>query len=153
MRDDILSIIRDVIVAHDEKISLLKELLAEEHHLNSVLMIEFDNEPLIVMDSQNNLINSINLQDFRIAELEEKFHKKTGIQLTSSADGLCSEDYDRIREVDKRRKQEKKILTDIMNLRNKNVLIMEKIKSATLKDADELKKIMELDPDYSDDAE
>ena len=153
MRDDISALLKEYICAHKIKLSLLREFLAEEHHLNSVLKTDFDNEPVLVMNSQNNLINLVNVQDYAIASLEENFFKKTGLHIDSSLRDLSREDSGLVKEAENCIKMEKKTLTEVMSLRDKNIDMMENIKLQALKDADELKRIMELEPDFPEDEE
>ena len=147
MRDDIRTITDETARALDRKNTLLTRFLAKEHELNSFIKSDFDNEPLLIIEEENDLIGLVNIQDYIISGLNDEFRSKTGKNL-SGAELLNFADEDgSLDAVEKLRAEGKRLITEISDLRRINNAIMNRLKIEILKDAGELKRMMELEID------
>lgn len=145
MRDDIEGILEAVYSQMQKKNSLLKEFLIAEHELNSSLKTDFDNEPVRILELEQELITAINLQDYELAQLGDSFLKKTGIKIISAGADRYSDEDQRLSKIHSLRVAAQKILKEISSLRSINIELMETIKRESLHDADDLKRMSELD--------
>ena len=145
MRDDIQSIIDETSLAVERKIAYFSRFLEKEHELNSFLKTDFENEPLLIIETENNIIGEINIQDFIIACQNDEFRKKSGKNLSSCELANYADINEKLSELSSLRRREKSIIAEISALRRENNHLMEKIKKDIDADADELKRIMELE--------
>lgn len=152
MRDDIKSIVAETKLAVERKIALFNRFLAREHELNTFLKTDFDNEPLLIMESEDDIIGEINIQDYIIAGLNDEFRKKTGKNLSTADLSQYPDDDGTLTELEKFRKDEKALVAKISTLRKANNELMESIKKEILSDAGELKRMRELNINYTKDS-
>jgi hypothetical protein len=151
LRDDIRLIITETHHALERKISLLRQFLKLEHDLHNSLKIDFDNEPADILHRIDDIISEINIQDYIISGLNERFRGKTGKQMSVS-ELQNDEDCDgMIAALSVLRIDEKRIISDISDLRRINVNIMKNLKDDILKDADELQRMGNLEINLSKD--
>lgn len=149
MRDDISDLVILISTETEKKIELLREFLARERELNSILKTDFDNEPVAILDSENSIITQINMQDYKISQLNDLFQKKTGMSLSSCSTGYKETGI--IAELQSIRSRGKKIISEIAEIRKINLELMEHAREGLKKDADEIRRIIELNIDYPKD--
>ena len=147
MRDDIRTIADETARALDRKNTLLTRFLAKEHELNSFIKTDFDNEPLLIIEEENDLIGLINIQDYIISGLNDEFRSRTGKNLSGAELQSFADEDGRLDAIEKLRAEGKRLISEISDLRSINNGIMDRLKKEILKDAGELKRMMELEID------
>jgi len=147
LRDDIRTIADETARALDRKNTLLTRFLAKEHELNSFIKTDFDNEPLLIIEEENDLIGLINIQDYIISGLNDEFRSRTGKNLSGAELQSFADEDGRLDAIEKLRAEGKRLISEISDLRSINNGIMDRLKKEILKDAGELKRMMELEID------
>jgi len=151
LRDDIRLIITETHHAIERKISLLKQFIKLEHDLNNSLKIDFDNEPADILHHIDYIISEINIQDYIISGLNDRFRGKTGKHLSASELQNYVDCEGMIKALSVLRIDEKRLISDISDLRRINVDIMKNLKEDILKDANELRSIRHIEINLSKD--
>ncbi len=152
MRGDIQFIVGETSLAIQRKISLFNSFLAKEHELNSFLKTDFEDEPLHILESEDNIIGEINIQDYIISGLNDEFRKKTGKNLSAAELTNFADTDGKFEKLSELRREEKRIVAEISAMRKINNELMNMVKTEILEDAEELKRMRELEIDIPKDS-
>ncbi|HON14934.1 MAG TPA: hypothetical protein PLA51_00475 [Spirochaetota bacterium] len=137
MRDDISSCMQEILFHQSQKISLLNDMLCIERKISALLKALDDIENLI--ESENEIINKINLCDFNISRVNDEL-KKRGLYLNSkvlqenSKEPFLLNYFSNIKKI-------KSLLEELSRIKESNILAMEQIACNYKNDADDLDKI------------
>jgi len=151
LRDDIRELLDGIASELSHKTDLLKKMISMELRLKAVLETDCDTEPGIILEQQGEFIEQINIHDYNTARLRESFLKKTGI----SFDSGLGKDYplcrDILQNIKSLKNEEQKLLKELRQLRERNVERMTMIKNETQIDAEEIKRMMDIEMNYPTD--
>lgn len=145
MRDDIQLIVNQTSLAVEKKIELLNRFLSKEHELNSILKTDFENEPLLIIESEDDIISEINVQDYIISGLNDEFRNKTGKNILSSGLAHFDDVEGKLANLALLRSREKNIISEISVLRKINNGLMNAVKNEILEDAEDLKRMRQIE--------
>jgi len=144
LRDDIRKLFSELSPLYKQKISKL-QLLYNSDINNEYLLRSEDLEELlesIVLDDE--IINDIDVIDFKISEIVDRLLDKLGLSPAEFSDFLEKSEEDEIKDIYNLRTRERDKIIEVFNRRETLMNSMEKKAASIMKDADELKKIIEL---------
>jgi len=128
---------QEILFHQNQKISLLNDMLCIERKISALLKALDDIENLI--ESENEIINKINLCDFNISRVNDEL-KKRGLYLNSkvlqenSKEPFLLNYFSNIKKI-------KSLLEELSHIKESNILEMEQIACNYKNDADDLDKI------------
>jgi 2-phosphoglycerate kinase len=128
---------QEILFHQSQKISLLNDMLCIERKISALLKALDDIENLI--ESENEIINKINLCDFNISRVNDEL-KKRGLYLNSkvlkenSKEPFLLNYFSNIKKI-------KSLLEELSRIKESNILEMEQIACNYKNDADDLDKI------------
>jgi len=128
---------QEILFHQSQKISLLNDMLCIERKMSALLKALDDIENLI--ESENEIINKINLCDFNISRVNDEL-KKRGLYLNSkvlqenSKEPFLLNYFSNIKKI-------KSLLEELSHIKESNILEMEQIACNYKNDADDLDKI------------
>jgi 2-phosphoglycerate kinase len=128
---------QEILFHQSQKISLLNDMLCIERKISALLKALDDIENLI--ESENEIINKINLCDFNISRVNDEL-KKRGLYLNSkvlqenSKEPFLLNYFSNIKKI-------KSLLEELSHIKESNILEMEQIACNYKNDADDLDKI------------
>jgi len=151
LRDDLSVLFEYLTKYQNNKIDFLKDFLNKELEIKHILSGKIEDQLIDIINSENSIIEKIDICDYDIASNIDKIKIKTGVDLLKPGINNNFSNEKSIEEFINNKNLIDSLIIEISRLRQDNIKLMKLIAEETSRSGDELSRIDQIKKRFSKD--